>query len=309
MEKERILIICNKSWETDALLSAIFNDEFRFGDLDFDIFSIRSLVLRWDKKLQGAPQPRLILDTERYQFEIWCIQNIMTPNPNSSDTYYYSRSIQKAIDFTKIVQFDKGKKVNMVVAFGTGGVPTEVSKNGSIVIGSNIFVYDASPELPADKKYFRSDFGKLIPSDINSLYFDQLNIGLSTLSVKMYFEKKALVPPINPSPYCQIFADKTIVAVSDVNVKSYADYKTADKAALDAYAVLKSTAVPYSVETTHGLTRLETEKSNFIFVTAVTDRDAYFDNEVTPRSSAQNFSCCFNGGLLISWLIPFMNKF
>src|ERR1700748_2845432 len=100
MEKERILIICNKSWESDAVLSAIFNDEFRPVDLNFEIFTIRSLILPWDKKLQGKAHPRVVLETTKFQFEIWCIQNIMTPNPNPSDTYYYSRSIQKAIDFS-----------------------------------------------------------------------------------------------------------------------------------------------------------------------------------------------------------------
>ena len=126
--------------------------------------------------------------------------------------------------------------------------------------------------------------------------------------MKLYFEKKALVPPINPANTFQVIADNSIVAISDVNIKSYSDYKTADKAALDAYANLKTSQVPYSVETTHGLTRIETRKYDFIFITAVTDRDAYFDFEVTPRPSAQNFSCSFNAGLVISWLIPFMNN-
>ena len=44
----------------------------------------------------------------------------------------------------------------------------------------------------------------------------------------------------------------------------------------------------------------------FMFISAITDRDAHFNQEDVPRASAQNFSCAFNGGIFLSWFLPFL---
>jgi hypothetical protein len=307
---KRIIIICNKSWETDAVLSALFNDDIRYPGLDYTSaskpFKVVYSEFPW-KRQQGTAQPRAIFQTVQYSFEIWCLQNVMTLNPNPADFYYYSRSIQKATDFPKILQF-AADEIQLVVAFGTAGVPSEVTKNGGVVVGSHAFVYDAnSPLIPV--KYTNPQIGQLVDSAISQDFFDQLNSQISRIQTKLYFETTALSPPINSSSVFQLFADKNITALSDVNVGSYAEYKTADQAAIQAYANLKASPVGYSVETTHGLIRLESHSDRFIFVSAITDRDAYFDNEVTPKVHAQNFSAAFNGGMFLSWLIPFVNSY
>jgi len=327
---KRILIIINKSWEADAALSAIFNDDICHPDLDYKVKKGRVFTL--DRKnldfprtqVQGAGTPRAVFTTANYQYELWCIQNIMTPQPKgNTDPLYYSNSYQKSMDFPKILQYSSDP-VAMVVAFGTAGAPTEVSKNGGLVIGSNAFIYDVPPAAPPapptpGQKYERPQFGQLLSSSVNPKLFDRINLGLGSLAMHLYFELKTLLPPINPAPNFPLVVDPSIVAVSDVNITSYGQFATADPAALKAYANVYKPPVnppvpppdyntPYSVETTHGLIRLEAGCKKFIFISAITDRDAYFNNEVTPRASAQNFSCAFNGGVFLSWFLPLLER-
>lgn len=307
---KRILIICNKSWEADAALSAIFNDDIRYRGFDYTSHNKKFNLTYSEfpmRNVQGTAQPRAIFLTDKYSFEVWCIQNIMTPNPDLNDSYYYSRSIQKAKDFPKILNYSKDE-IQLIVAFGTAGIPSEVSKNGGVVVGSYAFVYDAAaPQTTV--KYENPDIAKLVDSSVSDDFFDQLNINVSKIETKLYFETTALTSPINPANSFQLIADKKIVAVSGVNIPSYADYKIDDQLALKTFANLKVEPIAYSVETTHGLIRLESDFKNFIFVSAITDRDAYFDNEVTPKLHAQNFSSAFNGGVFLSWLIPFIQNY
>jgi hypothetical protein len=311
---KRILIIINKRFEADAVISAIGNADSSF--LTTNLYSnnkylIQDLRFPWNPDEQGIGKPRAIVNGIIYLFEIWCIQDFMSP-PESGDTdvLYYSRSSQKAKDFSKLLEYSSDE-VSLVIAFGTAGVPTEVTKNGGIVMGSNVYIYDAAAsDYPEEKRYKRTEFQKLVTSDIGQLLFDKLNIELSTLKSKLYFEKTTLTPPINPAGQFQVAIDRSIVAISDVNISTYDQFKSADLAAINSYKdylKINHTPVAYSVETTHGIIRLECGSTQFVFISAVTDRDAYFDNEVTPRSSGQNFSASFNGGLFLSFIIPIID--
>lgn len=137
--------------------------------------------------------------------------------------------------------------------------------------------------------------------------------------MRFFFEQQALLPSINPAPNFPLVADPSIVAVSDMNIVSYAQFATADADALKAYSKkypppLNPPVPPanynnaYSVETTHGLIRLQATCDNFMFISCITNRDAYFNNEVTPRVGAQNFACAFNGRIFLSWFLPFLDR-
>lgn len=308
---ERILIICNKSWETDAALAAIVNIDVCHPNLGLNseqpIFNLKKIDLP-AKLFHGGKEPRAILYKSKYQFEIWCVETIMTPNPDLNDTYYYSRSIQKAKDFPKILKYSSDP-VKMVIAFGTAGIPSTLSKAGDVVLGSNSFVYDAAPTEPTGIKYNRPDFNKLLLSTLPDTFFSQLTQSLHQLKMLQFFETRALTPPLNASGTFQIIANFNLTAVSNVNVKSYTDYANTDKEALAAYSKIPKAPPPYSVETTHGLVRIEGNCTNFMFISAITDRVGFFDTEVTPKVHAQNFSAAFNGGILLSYLVPFIEDY
>lgn len=307
---QRIIIVINKTWETDAALAALFNVEFRkaipnWESLYKDIV-ISCLNYPWDGNYSET-KPRAIFTKGDFQIELWCLNSVMTKNPDDKDNYYYSRASQKAKDFPRILNFSTDP-VKLLIAFGTAGVPTEVSKNGGIVVGSNVFPYDAQKE-DATKRYDSKQFGQVVGSSISSDFFNALNLGMAQLPLKLFFEKAALATPNSPNNIFPFIADRDLVAIGDINTKSYDDFKSCDVAAVNLFndqkKQLKFLQTAYSVDTTHSLVRLEGGCDKFIFISAITDRLVYFDNEVTPRVLAQNFSASFNGGCFLSWFIPY----
>ena len=308
---KRIVLVINKSWEADAVFAALFNPDFKtfpskYAGL-YKGITVENKHYPWDSKLQGCAEPAVIYTKEDRQVEIWCLNEVMTPPAkDNTDSFYFSRAFYKAKDMKKIVGYSD-MPIDMLIAYGTAGAPTEVSKNGNIVIGSDVFPYDARL-APENLLYVNKQMDQLIPSGISQDFFDRLNLGLSAIELRVFFETAMLTPPINPATAFQIFADRSIVAVGDINVNSYADFDAGDKAALAAYKALPGSTnqLAYSVETTHAVIRLEGECDNFMFISAITDRDAYFDFEVTPKSHAQNFSAAFNGGIFLNWFLPFL---
>ncbi|MHA4811625.1 hypothetical protein ACX0G9_26245 [Flavitalea flava] len=307
---ERVLIICNESWEMEAVLTAVFNGDFPPRRTDQynsrSVFRIKDLDFP-RQHLQGEGKPCLIFETNRYQFEFWCIQHIMDVNPGRADNYFYSRSIQKAVNFPAILNFEKEKGIQLVIAFGTAGSPGDTLESPGLVIGSDVYIHDASPELPSDRKYYRPDFGKIIPSALPESFFDKLNREVSTNRMKLYFESKTLMASVEPSLRFSLLADKHLVAISDVNIKFCKNDKTTHKAALDSYSAIHEGAAAFSVEATHGLVRLEAQQPNFLFISAITNGEPYGDHESLARKSYRHFSSCFNGGIFLSWLVHFIN--
>lgn len=50
------------------------------------------------------------------------------------------------------------------------------------------------------------------------------------------------------------------------------------------------------------------EVEPFIFISAITDREGHFDEEVTPNAQAQNYTSAYNGGIVAAWLLPKLPK-
>ena len=102
--------------------------------------------------------------------------------------------------------------------------------------------------------------------------------------------------------------DKEVLALSNVNVTKYNEYKEFDEKGLNAVKVAAPNKSVGSVETTHGVIRLHADNKPFLFVSSIVDRVGYFDTEVDPKENAQNFSGAFNGGVFIGWLISNISK-
>ena len=309
---KRVLIVINKSWEADAALAALFNPDFK-SDLPAALkkywVNLKGIGLDFPHtREQGVAKPAVTFSMGDVSLEIWCLNNIMTPPPPDADSYYFSYSGQKAKDMVKIVSYSRDP-IALVAAFGTAGISSELSKNGSILIGSRVFPYNAGTAQPP-WNYNSNFFGSIVNSNISQDIFDNINIGLASIFMKYYFDTGALITPQSPANTFQVIADKDIVAVGDMNTCSYQDFGANDPAAVtQCKTYLKSNGLPdtqyYSVETTHGIIRMEIPCDNFIFISAITDRYKYFDNEVTPKVRAQNFAAAFNGGVFLNWFVPF----
>ena len=112
---------------------------------------------------------------------------------------------------------------------------------------------------------------------------------------------------MNPARKQILVAASNYTAVGVVNITNYDDYAWADEEALRAFrdACKEHRERPPigSVETTHGVIRLQSE-TPFIFISGITDRIGHFNMEVGPRPYAQNFVAAHNAGVVAAWLIP-----
>jgi hypothetical protein len=118
-------------------------------------------------------------------------------------------------------------------------------------------------------------------------------------SVKARF----LVPPLNPAPTGRLLADRDFVAIGEFNVTDYSEYDKTDQQTLDAYRSSNDPNLGKSLETTHGLIRVQSE-APFIFVSGIYDRVGHFEEEVSPRLYSQKTTAAHNAGVVVAWMLP-----
>ena len=87
------------------------------------------------------------------------------------------------------------------------------------------------------------------------------------------------------------------------------DYDTSDQKELEAIQAQGLKLKLGSVETTHGVIRLQSD-APFVFISGITDRINHFREDVNgvdlkgrTKTEAQNFTASFNIGVCLSWLI------
>jgi hypothetical protein len=294
---KKIVLIANKSWEVEPLLNAMLNKQFRPPGYPLPD------PIYFPREQQPVNLPRAIYKIASDVVEIWCLQDLMNPDPKISS----SSSAEK---MRVLPQIFKNGDATLVVAFGTAGFTGLDSYNGSVVIGTNVFIhnpYHGKPNPASDWDDPRLE--KVIPSSVTSDVFIPSPKGnIINTDFRLNTESRFIYPPNNPALRPMVIAASNYTAVGTVNVTNYDNYTWADPESL---AALKATGerVPVgSVETTHGLIRLQSE-APFIFISGITDRLGYFNMEVSSNGTAQNFAAAFNGGVVAAWLIPRLLQF
>lgn len=242
-------------------------------------------------------KPRLIFELQNMTAEVWCISDLLEHLPDKAS--YQSSSEQKWNNLDAI--FD-GNPVDVAVAFGTAAHPGANSENGSVVVGTRVFLHDGHSkgnENP-DSRWHGGPFDEVVNSSMTKEFFDQMvDIETNPSSVK----ERLLTPPLNPTFASQFHTNFDYVALSEINVSDYTEYDKKDLETIDAYSAKNDLAHAGSLETTHGLIRLKS-KAPFIFVSGITDRVGYFDSEVNPRTYAQNMVAAHNAGVFVAWMLP-----
>lgn len=284
---KKIIIIVNKNWETEPVLNALTNSEIRPKELPFPnwINSPKDGTNR-----MNAPRAFWRF-AETLQVTLWCIQDLMNPGKSSSSSEEKFRVLPEVIS---------KENPDLVIAVGTAGYPVGKSSNanGCVVIGSNFLLYDGHPGNP-NSNLTHKDIGKLLSSNVNEKLFDIFSDKFIS-DIQPGFLKV----PNNPCNAPTLMAFVNNAALSNINVTDYNEYGTIDHPGVDAKGVEYYNQVAKdlplaSVETTHGVIRISTDKP-VIFVSAIADRLGYFDKEVTP---GQNYIASFNSGIVLGKLI------
>lgn len=308
-DPQRIVAVINKSWEADPIINALLHEKVRpplthkAGKASFSDFQFVNHPFLIDAKPIDNPdppaRPRLTFrchhaDAEA-AIEIWCLQDLMNPAARSSSSAEKWRVLPRI--------FAQGVP-DLVIALGTAGMVDLGKSNGAVVIGSQVFIHNPYAEnvppgtvLPAPL-WTDQRLNQLIASP------SQKSIDFRTMAddVRFKAETRFLKTPIDPADPPVVLAGHGFCSLGVVNVVDYDHYFWADKRAVAAFRQAGQAGVIGSVETTHGLIRLQTE-APFLFVSGVTDDDGRFDAQVTPRVYAQNFVAAHNAGIALCYLL------
>jgi hypothetical protein len=301
MPKKRVIVVVNKWWECDPVANVLLNDNARPAS-----------SLGWPNPLNHprqrpdqnnlppenpSPVPRAVFNLKNTTIEIWCISDLLEHFPDK--TKFQSSSELKARYLPKIFA---GQPADFVVAVGTAGYPSIYTANGSVTVGTKIFIHNGHPNAEnPDSNWTDGPFDVILDSTLSEPSFDQITT-IET-SPKPSVMDRFMVPPLNPASYGKLIARFDYAALGTVNVTNYAEYAEKDAETQKRFADSYNISLARSLETTHGLIRRQSE-APFIFVSGITDRVGHFDDEVSLRSYAQNTSAAHNAGIVVAWILP-----
>ena len=290
MRTRRLLIIANKWFEVDPLLAVIWNGQARPPQIQ-DITDIA-----WPSASEARPgdmvvRPRCALSLGRWAIEIWCIQDLMNPFISSSSTAEKARVLP--------LIFSYGAPPSTVIAFGTAATPSDESFNGSVAVGARIYMHDAHADSPNPASTWHNPrMDKLIPSDFPAEFFDQLK---TDSYLRENIAKRLLAAPANPAKEAALLIDERGTAVSTVNITDPGEYDKIDPKSA-ALCEASGGKPVLSVETTHGVIRVQTE-APFLFVSGIANRMLHYGDE-NKGAYRQNFAAAHNAGIALAWALP-----
>jgi hypothetical protein len=244
------------------------------------------------------PVPRAVFAYKNFEAEVWCISDLLEHlNP-----ILQSSSEQKAKYLPKM--FSCGPAPDLVIAVGTAEFPdAAVSENGNVVIGTKVFMVDGHPNGSNPlSKWTAGPFEEVVDSTLpRSLFSKLVAFDLATAT------NRFLAVPLAPASAPWLVADYINVALGAVNVTDYSEYGLIDPLTAKKFWSKPRDAKAASIETTHCIIRIQCE-SPFLFVSGIVDRFGYFDQDVNPRSHAQNTAAAHNAGVVVSWLLSRMDQ-
>jgi hypothetical protein len=163
-----------------------------------------------------------------------------------------------------------------------------------------VFLHNGHPngENP-DSNWQGGPFDKVLDGGLDEETFD----GFTDFdAVNPPVASRFFLPPLNPSQGVLV-CDATSVALGTLNVTDPSEYDKTDKATIAAYQAAADPTKSASLETTHGLIRVQSE-APFLFISGIVNRVGYFGQEVAPRLYSQNTAGANNAGVALAWLLP-----
>lgn len=305
----RIVVLANKWWECEAMLSAMLNSNAFPGPL-----SDGTISAPWYDTL-SSPRSQVtdaFNATSRATFsykqgaavvftvEVWSVSDLIEKTDPSG-----SSSSAKAAHLKQKLFVAGSPAPDLVIAVGTGGTAAESpNRSGGVAIGGQVFLHNAHvPNTPdANPKSNWSDPRQetLIAPSIDKYSFEQL-AAFDSATALLHF--LPLRRNLSNSPI--ITVGLTDVALGTLNVTDYNEYKFKDPETVAAYAAQNYVPTAVSLETTHGLIRLASDPAPFVFVTGITDTFLHFDEQVgaPALADAQNFAAAYNAGITVRYIL------
>lgn len=153
-----------------------------------------------------------------------------------------------------------------------------------------------------DSNWQVGPFDQIITSKVDGAAFSAFT-NIETTDTKPSVIDRFIIPPMNAAGRGVFLAGHDYVALGAVNVTNYKEYSQTDEATLNAYNRTNDPTAAKSLETTHGLIRVQSD-APFMFISGITDRVGHFDDEVGVRPYAQNTASSHNAGVVLAWMLP-----
>ena len=103
-----------------------------------------------------------------------------------------------------------------LIALGTAGIPSQVSENGSVVLGTRVFMHNAHPN--GDPPNWQvGPFDKTLPSKLDRAVFSSLTT-IETTGTRPSAMDRFVVTPLNPAGRGILLAGYDYIAMGSVNV-------------------------------------------------------------------------------------------
>jgi hypothetical protein len=299
MSRKRVVVVVNKWWECDPAMLVLLDPR------------TASSKLHWPARLNHPHQqpdvgdppgfvgatPRCVFKLAHVEAEIWCISDLLDDLPAA-----YQSSTEKKAE--RLGSVSNGAAPALVIAVGTAGYPSLDSENGSVVVGSQVFLHDGHPAGSTPNpvsQWHEGPFDEVVGSSLDCSTFDGLLCTIARMSPAL--TTLFLSPPLNPSPSPKLIASYDCVALGSMNVTDPQEYERQDQATLDAFASSGNESErAKSLDTTLGLVRVKLN-APFLFVAGIVNRVGYATTEMVPRSYAQNLVGAHNAAAVAGRLV------
>lgn len=293
----RVLVIANKQWEADPLVSAFLAGGEAEALARSPAITGLEVVHHPVVRPSGDVVPRLRCRAGGAAVEVWCLQDVMSPSAHPSSSAEKARVLPSV--------FAAGDPPALVVAVGTAAFPDSSLAPGSVVAGTRFFLHDAHPAPADDPRPWR-------PEPVDTVIDGAREIGKALAAVRSSVapevEHRFVRGPFRPADEPILVASGGFVSLGTVNVTDYAEYAEADRRTVEAFALARGEPLDQavSIETTHGLMGLEARRrgARFVFVSGVANALGRYEFQVRPRTYVANFVAAHNAGVAVAWLTP-----
>jgi hypothetical protein len=302
----RVLIVVNKWWECDPALAAMLNSNGGGCAPDTPwptMLHPTRQVPETASLFNRNPSPRAIFRYANFMAELWCISDLLDGLPIAEQS-----SSQAKVDRLPQI-FSSGPKPMLVIAVGTAASAIDdYELIGGVAIGTGVFMNDGLASDPTSPSNWQGAFDTLIPSAVTQQTFAAISNMDRASALKAFLPMPFRNPdPTQPMALPSISIGFGDVALGTINVTNYLAYNAADEATIDAFREAATGATPVSLETTHGLVRVQSD-SPFIFVSGIVNRCLHFNDDAGPHQTAQDLAGAHNAGVTVSWLLSSLNK-
>jgi len=296
---KRVIVIVNKWWECEPVLAVFLNPNARPTTLGWPdpLFHPRKYPDAAGPTTYVAAAPRAVFHLTNIDADVWCISDLLADLGAA-----YQSSTEKKAD--RLPEILTGVTPSLVIAAGTAGYPSLETENGSVVIGSRVFLHDGHPPSSAQNpvsQWHDGTFNEVIDSSLDRGAFDAIVEAAAALAPPI--DDLLLATPLNPSPTPKLIGGYDWISLASLNVTDPAEYKSQDQATLDAFAAAgNDPTTAKSLDTTLALVRVRLE-APFIFAAGIVNRVGFAAEEMQARSYAQNTVGAHNAGIVLARLI------